>query len=420
MAETQTVDLKVAETIPLTIEQGSIAINFRFDIGDGISDFGAVAEKLNVEMTQRQTIKPRKPRLNENPIFIDPPIYAEINCVSFRFGDLSTEQTALLLVYSNGCLEIEFKINLDAQNLSLDSLKKLVHVLSNEVGKLDREARKLANETALRLGSLISESREPSISEDFIAIVLSRLSRQISDQEILSGHAHTLASIIEQEDEVELSRSHVRKVLKNRLSYAKKELLILGFNVGIFIGEDMDDEANLVDIVNLHRLELRLLLKLMADEHESLQKLYSGVLEKHSIGRKSLKQLDRISLRIVDLIARAEKVRNAATDPLPLTVDSFLADVYLKTAEIFGVPKLLKKVELRIEELNQLQEKLVHTKEHQTALGLEKGVFYVIVVEGIPTLLKWIVGLVGLLLGSNWIVNNLGKFAEDFLKIFSH
>ena len=133
-----------------------------------------------------------------------------------------------------------------------------------------------------------------------------------------------------------------------------------------------------------------------------------------------MKEINEISLRIVDLIDRAEKVRDAVTDPLLITIDPFLAEVYLITAKIFGVPALLTKVDFIINKLGKLQEMLRETKEHQTAKRLELIVIWLIAVEVIPTLLKWFLGIMGLMLGESWIVETFGNFVDNLVNIFVH
>ena len=92
------------------IAKGCLKIIHRFDIGTITVDYVKIADALGVSQDQRQTIKPRVEKQGTVIQFIAPPVFRKANCQQFDFNGLKNQASALLLVYPDGFIEVEFEI----------------------------------------------------------------------------------------------------------------------------------------------------------------------------------------------------------------------------------------------------------------------------------------------------------------------
>lgn len=273
---------------------------------------------------------------------------------------------------------------------------------------------RIVTETLEALKELILEPSDLKIRDDYIAIFLNEVSEDFS----LVKSSLVLAQTIEQvPSSTILSNSAIRKILKNKSSFIRGEYIILGWNVGVFIGKDTEDEANVVDVVNIHLLDLKSLMRRLTSESSDLDSIYREVNNDHSLSRKAIKKLNNATNKAHSLILRAEIVIRQVLNPLPLTEDRYLASLYKMTARVLGLDGLIQQVEREIESLKETQSKLHEHRKHQTSLRLEWIVIIMIGVEVVPTLSKWGIGLTQISI--NWLFYG-GEFVQELLKLFTH
>lgn len=413
----------IKESPALHVENGEIKVNFRFDIGSSIPELARAAQELDVKQTNIQRITKRVSGSHpdaEELKFITPPIFTEVNCRSFTFSGERSSEVGLLLLYPDGFIEVEYTIDLK-KTVPISHFAQVVASVGRESDKFQRDAKDIASSVYQRIKQHVSDARDPGQSEDFIAVFLPTLKEndvEILDLEsCLSKNERQFAGLLLQENEIALSRKLARKHLKQTVFYSSDNAVLIGFDGALFIGKNNVHEANVVDVANIHRLDLRVILDFLNIQTAELNALSESITRTHKLSRRKKHELEACLLRISHARQRARKVISQVTDPLLFIDDDYLTLIYKRASKVFGLQDIINRVERKISELTEIEDRINEIRRHAHGVTLELVVIWLIVIEVVPTVLTWLTGFYELCFGH---YSTSGSLIYDIIKVLTN
>jgi hypothetical protein len=322
----------------LRIVQGNALLYYCYDVGTSI-DLDAVEKQLG-ERAQRtslvvERILPSAIQYRKRPLLI-------------RLGQLRVSQglqvDAQAKLYDFGALTIRLRLPLAGQ---FDSLRKSCGNFSANP-LLHRAAQGAFAGIWQEIMPFIEDAYErPDSAEDYTIVHIEHFDKRTTGASLLAHHADTIAHILSC-DSSELSRQELNDALRNPLAYYAGDLTIVDSGASfIYSPRHEYDVHDVIEYAIIELLELRhydgVLDNVLEQAHADINRNSLSLNPFH----KRHDQLVDLRLDVTDTI---EKVENS----LKLVGDSYLAKVYGRAAERFGLGEWKESVRSKLATISEV------------------------------------------------------------------
>ncbi len=436
-----------AKVAPLHVKKGKIYFQFVYDVGSEIN-LDEVLEQNEFEGATPEEILPRHVESDLFKFTTGLPISWRSNVRSlYSFSNLQIESKARFMLWPNGYVGVEFSVDLAAQNKKI-TLTNISHFLfeMRYDSTLREESKIFVDSILSRVDSSIIDMHKPTYCEDYVSVEISSFSKNISEETLLRKYRSQIAHIVRQErfckGLMSLSESQIEEVWKQKLSYNRRELIIVTYDVAFLYGKNNDDEKRLVELINLHMIELKTLLKILRGKRAEFAERHTEILKEDTIPRflkvirfvfgfmnvrrffrRLLRRIPRVlpienmMCSIIELKERADAVLSASQRSLEITQDPFLSSVYRTAGEAFDLKAMRSQVKTQLASLTETYDSLIEIKRHKWGFILEIVVILLISVEVAIPVSIWTFNLIKEL-GWGGILNN--PYIEILQRIFTH
>jgi hypothetical protein len=224
---------------------------FVFDIGFQIDLERAQARMA--DSTPYRVVRLRRP----SPSWFDytpAPIRVRLETGSVELGTVATEPTVDLVVYDFGAALVSYRLVLPGTLSALPGLGAALY--DNEA--LLRDATGHVRRMMEVMGEAIERPVLRDLVDDYQIYSITSWAEDADLASIVREHAQSLARTIEAEAG-ELSPGQVERSLEARLSYAPRDLAIVGWSGAILFDREPEDVIAVLQHANVELLELRVL-----------------------------------------------------------------------------------------------------------------------------------------------------------------
>lgn len=182
-----------------------------------------------------------------------------------------------------------------------------------ESEQLERQAADGCQRILERLASALVGVRTSFLTEDYLALVVHRLSRPCTSDRLIADHGAEIAQLLRGEQQT-LSQQERDEVLRHRLSYLQDDLVVLAYNAALIFDTESAAEAALeiLEFVNAQLLEYRYYDELLETE---LARIYAALQQPRwhdrLFGRRSAHAARRLHALFIDVNELTDRVENA-------------------------------------------------------------------------------------------------------------
>ncbi len=180
----------------------------------------------------------------------------------------------------------------------------------------------------------------------------------------------------------DVPEEYINELLKNKIKYSTKDLIILDWDNGIILdkNEDFWEEVDIIELACIRVLNLRVFDNMLS---EAIQ--YFTRLQWEKLGYFRLKKLSKdLYLQRISYISYFDSIENV----LMLYGDRYYAELYERLCKIFYVNEWIKRVEKKMDMINEIY---TMVRQHLTefyGLLLEATIVALILLEIILALIN--------------------------------
>jgi hypothetical protein len=338
-----------------------------------------VASQIDLERAQaiaraRPTERSRFQRNRRAPAYLDfdpLPLQITLPChpVPIGAGRIASEAQVDVTVFDFGAFSVDYRIPFEH---GLHELARLSSALYDHVGLLGA-ARARVDELADALRPALSGERDRDIYEQYTVFDFVDFEPALPVHALLekSELRHALAQILRAEERP-LAESRVEDALRLALSYAPDDLLVVDWSTAVAAGGSADERL-VLEFANTELLELRHLDKRLDRDLEEASRALSRR-RRWIFGGADLRKIARLQVESAMLY---EAVNNA----LSLLGDQWLAAVYARIAERYGLEKWQKSVAHKLGSLESIYQKVADQAAARRSELLEMIIIALIALE---------------------------------------
>ena len=146
----------------------------------------------------------------------------------------------------------------------------------------------------------------------------------------------------------DVPEEYINELLKNKIKYSTKDLIILDWDNGIILdkNEDFWEEVDIIELACIRVLNLRIFDNMLS---EAIQ--YFTRLQWEKLGYFRLKRLSKdLYLQRISYISYFDSIENV----LMLYGDRYYAELYERLCRIFYVNEWIKRVEKKMDMINEI------------------------------------------------------------------
>ena len=146
----------------------------------------------------------------------------------------------------------------------------------------------------------------------------------------------------------DVPEEYINELLKNKIKYSTKDLIILDWDNGIILdkNEDFWEEVDIIELACIRVLNLRVFDNMLS---EAIQ--YFTRLQWEKLGYFRLKRLSKdLYLQRISYISYFDSIENV----LMLYGDRYYAELYERLCKIFYVNEWIKRVEKKMDMINEI------------------------------------------------------------------
>ncbi|ACV24889.1 hypothetical protein [Methanocaldococcus fervens] len=190
-----------------------------------------------------------------------------------------------------------------------------------------------------------------------------------------------LAKLLKNQYE-DVPEEYVNEILVNKIKYSTKDLIILDWDNGIILdkNEDFWEEVDIIELACIRVLNLRIFDNMLS---EAIQ--YFTKLQWEKLGYFKLKKLSKdLYLQRISYISYFDSIENV----LMLYGDRYYAELYERLCKIFYVSEWIKRVEKKMEMINDIYAMIRQSLTEVYGLLLEGTIVTLILLEIILALVK--------------------------------
>ncbi len=247
--------------------------------------------------------------------------------------------------------------------------------------ELERYATELLQESLQRTGQTLTKAYRQWISEDYFIIQVSPIASDdggvLTAEDLLRERAGEIAQLVRGE-EIPLSPTERKEILKSSMSYYPTDLLVLGW-VAAFIYDSRSAAGPTIDLLeyaNTQLLEFRyyddVLTDVLADVYKRLEHRHT-MLARWKLAREA-ETLNTIRLDFQELVERTDNA-------IKFLSDMFYARMYRLAASRIGVSDYRDLVNEKLITARDLYNSMVNEFHQGRSFFLEVMVVLILIVE---------------------------------------
>lgn len=361
------------------IERGTCWVTFAHDIGMAI-DLDEAERRLSGD-THRQTIrhKRRAPQYFE---YDPPPLCVTQMGQPLVIGDYQTTDTVEILLFDFGAVSVTYAVPLAGP---MDGLRRLADILYGNVA-LAEDAQRRVLQLIEVIRAAVNRPAVAGIVEDYAIYQIEACSPATSAGQMLGDFGQLLAQILRAESDP-LSEDEVKDALACRISFGRKDLLIIDWNAAILFDSGAEDVRAVLEFANVELLEMRYLDDKLDDAlDESYVTLTRRGWQDSARWSMPLKQMRRVAQLQVDSAVLFEGVNNA----LKLLGDQYLARVYRAASQRLHLNEWDASIIRKLQTLESIYQKLTDRHAQRRMEVLE---WIIIILIAISILLPFVPGI---------------------------
>lgn len=182
-----------------------------------------------------------------------------------------------------------------------------------ESDPLEQRAGQACQRLLDRIRPALVGPRTSLLTEDYVALVVHRLSRPCPSDELVSDHGAEIAQLLRGEQQA-LSRQEQDEVLRHRMSYLPEDLVVLTYNAALVVDTEAAAASvlEILELVNSQLLEFRYYDELLDSE---LSGIYTALQQpgwrERFIGRRSTRAARRLHALFIEVNELNDRMGNA-------------------------------------------------------------------------------------------------------------
>jgi hypothetical protein len=299
-----------------------------------------------------------------------PPLRLTRSSPALAIGPHRTAEQVDVAVYDFGGVCVTYSLGL--QDLELEELVTLSSLLYDNVTLL-QDSQLCAREILATLGSAIREPRLSEVVEDYVVY---DLTPRPGLAELWTTHGNLVARVLRAERR-ELSQEEQEQAFAGRISYAPSEVAFIDWFAALLVGEQMDDERRVLELVTLELVELRHLDWILESRIDGAYDL----LARSRKPRMFLAPFSRELARIARIQADSAVLHEGIDNALKLLGDDYLARFYRLASSRFYFADWDASIERKLATLESIYSKLADLAARRRAEFLEWIIIVLIAVD---------------------------------------
>ena len=345
---------------------GSVLVLIQFDVCEE-TRLDRLREIFSAQTVQKPPLKHALPHYVR---YERPPVVEAAETLVLETGERLHSQ---IKYYDYGVVSVIFELPF------IGDWQKLIQLSSRWVWDVDfsAHAQRIAQKRIEHATAALIKPYEQWLNEDYFIFHLRELSGSPTATDLIQHHGKEISQIV-RGDVTELSESERQEVLQSGISYAVRDLVVIGWNAAFIYDTQAGAETaiQLLEYANSQLLEFRHYDDLLTIEldgvYNSLEK-GTGMLARWRLARDATK-LNTVLLEVTELTEHADNA-------IKFLSDMFSARLYKLAASKVGVPDYKNLVTNKVQTARELYHFMVDQFNQSRAFFLELTVVIILVIE---------------------------------------
>jgi hypothetical protein len=346
--------------------QGSVLVLIQFDVCEEIR-----LDRLRAIFSAQTVQKPPLKHALPNYVrYQRPPVIETADTLSLETGERLQGQ---IKYYDYGVVSVIYELPFSGD------WQRLIQLSSRWVWDVDFSAHALqiARKRLDQAKDALIKPYQEWLNEDYFIFHVRELSGSPTAHELLTHRGKEISQIV-RGDVTELSENERQEVLQSGISYAIKDLAVIGWNAAFLYDTPAGAETaiQLLEYANSQLLEFRHYDDLLTTELEgvynSLEK-GTGLFARWRLARDATK-LNTVLLEVTELTEHADNA-------IKFLSDMFSARLYKLAASKVGVPDYKNLVTNKVQTARELYHFMVDQFNQSRAFFLELTVVIILIIE---------------------------------------
>lgn len=346
--------------------QGAVLVLIQFDVCEEIR-LDRLRQIFSAQTVQKPPLKHALPSYVR---YQRPPVVESSETLILESGERLQGQ---IKYYDYGVVSVIFELPFTG------NWEKLVQLSSRWVWDVDftAHALRIARKRLDQAEAALVKPYQEWLNEDYFIFHLRETVGQTSAADLLTAHGREISQIV-RGDATELSDSERQEVLQSGVSYAVKDLAVIGWNAAFLYDTPAGAETaiQLLEYANSQLLEFRhyddLLTRELEGVYNSLEK-GTGLFARWRMARSATK-LNTVLLEVTELTEHADNA-------IKFLSDMFSARLYKLAASKVGVPDYKNLVTNKVQTARELYHFMVDQFNQSRAFFLELTVVIILIIE---------------------------------------
>jgi hypothetical protein len=346
--------------------QGSVLVLIQFDVCEEIR-LDQLRQIFSAQTVQRPPLKHALPNYVR---YQRPPVIESTEPLTLESGERLHGQ---IKYYDYGVVSVIFELPFTG------GWQKLVQISSRWVWDVDfaAYALRIARSRLDQASAALVKPYQEWLNEDYFIFHVRELNGSPSATDLLIDRGKEISQIV-RGDMTELSSSERHEVLQSGISYAVKDLAVIGWNAAFLYDTHAGAETaiQLLEYANSQLLEFRHYDDLLTSELESVYNSLekgTGLFARWRMARSATK-LNTMLLEVTELTEHADNA-------IKFLSDMFSARLYKLAASKVGVPDYKNLVTNKVQTARELYHFMVDQFNQSRAFFLELTVVIILIIE---------------------------------------
>lgn len=335
---------------------GTCRVLYGMDVARGI-DLARAEEML---VTSRRVRLQHKGRVLLEEGGVSPPLRVGWTAPVLEVGSWRTAGEVGISIYDLGAVAITWSLRFES---SLEELIQLAALLYDNEPLIAR-SHELAREVLGALGAAAERPKPARRLEDYVVLQIPQV--EGGPTRLLAEAGPILARVLRAEPG-ELSAQEIGEALGGRIAYGRHDACFVDWNAALLIGEDTEDERQVLELATVGLLELRELDGHLERDLGTAYELVArprGVMSALTLQRRELEQVARMQ-------ADDALLREGLDNALKIFGDDYLARLYSTAAERFHFHDWEESIERKLQVLRNVYSSLADLAAHRRSEALE-------------------------------------------------
>jgi hypothetical protein len=345
---------------------GSVLVLIQFDVCEEIR-LDRLREIFSAQTVQKPPLKHALPSYVR---YQRPPVVETGESLLLETGERLQSQ---IKYYDYGVVSVIFELPFTGD------WEKLTQLSSHWVWDVDfsAHARGIAQKRLDQATAALIKPYKEWLDEDYFIFHLREIPRSPTAPELLLRNGKEISQIV-RGDVTELSESERQEVLQSGVSYAVRDLAVIGWNAAFLYDTPVGAETaiQLLEYANSQLLEFRHYDDLLTTE---LEGVYNSL--EQGTGLFARWRLARSATRLNTVLLEVTELTEHADNAIKFLSDMFSARLYKLAASKVGVPDYKNLVTNKVQTARELYHFMVDQFNQSRAFFLELTVVIILVIE---------------------------------------